>query len=83
MASTAGELRDITTAFELVDSALDADRRAIAELQRRFALLADVQGSILQMIGTLERSQKANSDQIEAFREGINEQFRRLREGIK
>lgn len=58
-----------------VELALDAQKivnaetnAALTEVQRKLALLDSVQQTV--------------DNQIEVFRQGINEQFRRLREGI-
>lgn len=69
MASTAGELRDIATAFEEVDKALDKQDAAIAELQRKLAVV--------------DREQKHMENLLTLFQDEMREGFRRIREGLR
>lgn len=69
MASTAGELRDIATVFEEVDIALDKQNAAIAELQRKQAVV--------------DREQKHMENLLTLFQDEMREGFRRIREGLR
>lgn len=69
MASTAGELRDIATAFEEVDRTLDKQNAAIAEIQRKLALV--------------DREQKHMENLLTLFQDEMREGFRRIREGLR
>ena len=69
------ELREQVEWARGVELALDAQKAVNAETN---AALAEVQ----RKIALLDSVQKNVDNQIEAFRLGINEQFRRLREGI-